>query len=70
MNKISDVNFGYINARVQTYFIKLQLQTVKEIVDYPVQDLIKIKGFGRKAYTAVLCTLLEQFPDSMKGVEF
>ena len=66
---LTDIEFGYINKRVQNYFAKLQLQTVREVIDYPIRDLVKIKGFGNIAYTAVHCTLQDQFPHLMKGVK-
>tara|TARA_Y100001938_G_C7968684_1_gene368208 strand:+ start:377 stop:817 length:441 start_codon:yes stop_codon:yes gene_type:complete len=64
---LTDIEFGRnINKRIQTYFTKLQLQSVGEVIDYPIQDLLKIKGFGRIAYTYVYCTLEEQFPHLME----
>ena len=58
--QLSDVNFGRtINTRIQTYFKNLGLDRVQEVVDYPLNDLIKIKGFGKKALTAVQMVFIE-----------
>ena len=57
--QLSEVKFGYINTRVQTYFKNWGLNTVQEVVDYPLNDLIKIKGFGKKALTAVQMVFIE-----------
>ena len=58
--QLSDVNFGRtINTRIQTYFKNLGLNTVQEVIDYPLNDLIKIKGFGRIALTAVQMVFIE-----------
>ena len=67
MNKLSDVRFGRkINTRIQTYFKNLNLHTVEDVVNYPLQDLVKIKGFGMIAYTCVWCTIDEKFPEIEK----
>ena len=58
--KITEINFGKnYNPRVQRYCKELGLSTVKEVIDYPIHDLAKIKGFGRKSFTAIQCTFID-----------
>ena len=63
--KITDVNFGkgsrtkHLDNSIQRFFKELGLNTIKEVVDYPMHDLIEIKGFGRRSFTAVQCVFIE-----------
>ena len=54
--KIKDVDFG---VRIQNYFKSLGLETTDEIINYPLEELININGFGMKSFTAVECILEE-----------
>ena len=56
--KTIEVNFGRNNTRIQTYFKKMKLHTVQDIIDYPVDNLAKRnRGFGQISFTAVIITL-------------
>ena len=58
--KMTDINFGrHCDIKIQRVLKELGLNTVKEVVDYPIHDLIEIKGFGRKSFTAVQCVFIE-----------
>ena len=58
--KTIEVNFGRNNTRIQTYFKKMNLHTVQDILDYPVGDLaIKNKGFGQISLTSVIETFIK-----------
>tara|TARA_R110002051_G_C8612259_1_gene482066 strand:- start:479 stop:853 length:375 start_codon:yes stop_codon:yes gene_type:complete len=48
--KIKYINFG---VRIQNHFKSLGLETTDEIINYPLRELINIKGFGMKSFTAV-----------------
>jgi|15BtaG_2_1085339.scaffolds.fasta_scaffold00062_51 hypothetical protein len=54
--KIKYINFG---VRIQNYFKSLGLETTDEIINYPLEELININGFGMKSFTAVKCILEE-----------
>ena len=57
--KTIEVNFGRNNTRIQTYFKKMKLHTVQDILDYPVGDLaIKNRGFGQISLTCVINTFI------------
>ena len=51
--KLTEVDFHYMNTRVQAYFRSLGLKTVREVITYPMHDLIKNKGFGMRSLTCV-----------------
>ena len=42
--KLTDISFG---KRIQKYFKDLNLITVEDVVNFPIEDLVKIKGIGR-----------------------
>ena len=58
--KIAEIDFGKnYNPRVQRYCKELGLSTAKEVIDYPILNFVKIKGFGRKSITSIQCTFLD-----------
>ena len=55
--KLVDIDFGSMNNRLQKWFEKLNIVTVKDLVEYGINDLLKIDGFGRLSHTSIWCTL-------------
>lgn len=39
--------------RIKTLFAKAEFKTVEDIIKYPLLDLVKYKGFGKKSYSEV-----------------
>ena len=63
--KITDVNFGrgfrtkHLDNNIQRCFKELGLNTIKDVVDYPIHNLMKIKGIGRQSFTAIQCVFIK-----------
>ena len=55
--KLTDIKFG---KRIQTYFKNLNLITVEDVVNFPIENLIKVKGFGMKSYYATMGQLADE----------
>ena len=48
---LKDIDFGYGSGRLEKHFDNLKLRTVFDVLSFPINDLLKIKGFGRKCLT-------------------
>ena len=57
--KLVDIDFGSMNNRLQKWFEKLNIITVKGLVEYGIDNLLKINGFGRMCHTSIWCRLGE-----------
>ena len=57
--KLVDIDFGRMNNKLQKWFEKLNIITVKGLVEYGIDNLLKINGFGRMCHTSILCRLGE-----------
>ena len=55
--KLTDISFG---KRIQKYFKDLNLITVEDVVNFPIEDLVNIRGFGMKSYWRTMGQLAEE----------
>ena len=55
--KLTDMSFG---RRIQKYFKDLNLITVEDVVNFPIEDLVKVRGFGMKSYWRTMGQLAEE----------
>ena len=58
---ITQIRFSGVrgDVRVTNLLIREGLNTVQDILDYPIYDLMKIEGLGRRAFTIITMTFEE-----------
>ena len=57
--KLVDIHFSVMNNKLQKWFKEHNFIIVKDIVGYGINNLVKLKGFGRKSHTTICYRLSE-----------